>query len=141
MDVFEISNCLPLLVPADVAPVLPVLLLNDGHLLSMTTSGLLAIILAGLLKVGSLDGGGGTPPGFLLEDVVDESFLLLQEDVPGLHVDGDEQVLLVVGVPGALVQGRGGGGGSVFADKGECTLLFFKGEPTTCSASWFCPKQ
>ena len=97
--------------------------------------------MAGLSELDSLDGGGGTPPGFLLEDVVDESLLLLQEDVPGLLVVGDEQVLLVVGVPGALVQGRGGGGVSELADKGECTLLFFKGEPTTCSASWFCPKQ
>ena len=142
MDICEISKCLPLLVPNDVAPVLAVLRLNDGHLLPMTTSGFQAIILAGLSELDSLDGGGGTPPGLLLDDAVDdESLLLLQEDVPGLLVVGDEHGLLVVGVPGALVQGRGGGGVSRLEDKGECTLLFFKGEPTTCSASKFCPKQ
>ena len=100
VDICEISKCLPLLVPNDVAPVLAVLRLNDGHLLPMTTSGFQAIILAGLSELDSLDGGGGTPPRLLLDDDVDdESLLLLQEDVPGLLVLGDEQGLLVVGVP------------------------------------------
>ena len=98
VDICELSKCLPLLVPTDVPPVLAVLRLNDGHLLP--TSGFQAIILAGLSELDSLDGGGGTPPGLLLDDAVDdESLLLLQEDVPGLLVVGDEHGLLVVGVP------------------------------------------
>ena len=139
VGICEISRCLPLLVPDDVAPVLAIVRLHDGHLLPLTNSGCQAISLS---EQDSLGGGGGTPPGLLLDHAVDdESLLLLKEGVPGLLVDGDEHCLLVVGVPGALVQGRGGGGVSELADKGECTLLFFKGEPTTCSAPKFGPKQ
>ena len=96
---------------------------------------LLARVFAGLSNIGELDGGGGT----LLEDEVVDKGLLLPHEAPGLLVDGDEHVLLIVGVPGALVQGLGGGGGA--DEEGECILLFFKGEPTTRSASNVCPKQ
>ena len=98
---------------------------------------LLARVFAGLSNIGAFGCGGGT----LLEDevVVVDKGLLLPHEVPGLLVEGDEHVLLIVGVLGALVQGLGGGGGA--DEEGECILLFFKGEPTTRSASNVCPKQ